>query len=183
MKRLAILLLLVLAPTASAKEVIAARVCGLDDCVRTERHSVLGGLMLGGHSAAPPKGSPPYYVVRVIMGVENGDEHWYEVTYTPQTRLLRYDDGTWAVATPKFVAAVRRTLPEGRPFPRLKARTPLREPAVDARVAAVYHPSRPVEADGADGGVPLGLLGAGVGAALLALVAFALRRTTTATPE
>src|SRR4051812_30522856 len=86
---------LVAAPTASAKEIVKVRVCGLDGCVTTRDEAILAGLTNGGPPVVPPpmRGG----VISLRSAVSDGQRVRAHFTswWAPSLRMLVTEDGTW----------------------------------------------------------------------------------------
>jgi hypothetical protein len=173
MRRLGILIalaVLVAAPSASAKEIVKVKVCGLDGCVTTRDDAIIQGLTDGG----PPQVPPPMRggVVSLRSAVSDGQRIRAHFTswWAPSLRMLVTEDGTWMRLPDRSAAAINRASADFEPFPAstigLKD-TPASTPAAPA-------PAPAASDDGFDW-LPV-VLGAAALALALAAVLFLRRR-------
>jgi MYXO-CTERM domain-containing protein len=180
---LGLLLCLVLAAPASAKEVLSAKVCGENGCVTSRDRGLIAALAEGGDPVDPPKAAAPFFRVRLTIGDEKGkvvDRFWTH--FVPKGELIRGSDGTWMRATDAYTGALKKVVnPSMAAYPasRLAKLVPGDQPApaYQAHVSSVMKPpgSQP-ETDG--GGIAvttIGLVGAGA-LAVAVLLVFAVRR-------
>jgi len=176
MRRLTIWIALVLslafASDAVAKEVVAAKVCGPSECVKTRDRDTLAVFMDGGAPTDPPSAKSGWYAVRVTIA--EGDSHdTFPMVVMPSAGLLRGGDGaegyTWVRLTPSSKREYRDLTRGIAPYPAGKLRgTGPPKVRVDE---VVLGPQQPAASGGAS---PLPWIGAGV--ALLAAVLFLVRR-------
>ena len=170
MRRLTICLGLALslafATDASAKEVVAAKVCGKSDCRETRDPKTLTVFTDVGAPTDPPSHGGAWYSVRVTVEVEDGQRDTFPMAVLPKAGLMRGGDGsegyTWFHLTP---ASARRYLAlthDLSPYPAAKL-TGTGPPKV--RVDEVVLPPREPTAAGG-GSSPLPWIGGGL--ALLA---------------
>jgi MYXO-CTERM domain-containing protein len=176
MRRLTICIALVLslafASDAVAKEVVAAKVCGPSDCVKTRDRDTLTVFMQGGAPTDPPSGKTGWYAVRVIVD-EGGEHHAFPMVVVPSAGLLRGGDDaggySWVRLTPDATRRYRKLTRGIAPYPAGKLRgTGPPKVRVDE---VVLGPRQPATSGGAS---PLPWIGGGV--ALLAAVLFLLLR-------
>jgi hypothetical protein len=120
MRRLALLIALaalVAAPSASAKEIVQVKVCGLDGCVTTHDAAITQGLTDGG----PPIVPPPMQggVISLRSAVSDGERIRAHFTtwWAPSLRMLVTEDGTWMRVSHRSAAAIDRTAAGLEPFP------------------------------------------------------------------
>ena len=108
---LGLVLSLALATEASAKEVVAAKVCGKSDCRETRDRDTLTVFTDGGAPTDPPSRGSAWYSVRVTVEVEDGKRDTFPMAVLPKAGLMRGGDGsggyTWFHLTP---ASARRYL-------------------------------------------------------------------------
>ena len=186
MKRLfslGLLLCLMLAAPAQAKEVLSAKVCGENGCVTSRDRGLIAGLAEGGDPVDPPKAAAPFFRVRLTIGDENGkvmDRFWTH--FMPKGELIRGSDGTWMPATNGYTDALKKVVNPGMaayPASRLTKLLTSDQPVStdQARVSNVPKPPRSrTETDG--GGIAVTTI-AFVGGGALAvavLLLFAVRR-------
>jgi hypothetical protein len=109
---LTMLLSLVLAAQAAAKEVVAAKVCGAFDCREVTDKKSLLALHEGGPPTDPPDKAVGFYRAEVTVKGEGDDRFTFEVALLPGTGLIRgtNDDGTfsWWSVSDTAVARVER---------------------------------------------------------------------------
>jgi hypothetical protein len=154
---LGLLLCLVLAAPAHAKEVLSAKVCGENGCVTSRDRALIAGLAEGGDPVDPPKAAAPFFRVRLTIGDERGkvmDRFW--TLFTPKGELIRGSDGTWMRATDAYTGALKKVV----------------NPSMLAYPASRSHP----ETDGGGSArSAIGLIGGGT-LAVAVLLLFAVRR-------
>jgi MYXO-CTERM domain-containing protein len=158
---LALLLSLVVAANAAAKEVVVAKVCGPTQCRETRDHRFLEAVMQGGPSTLPPNPAPWY---RVLGKMDEGDTSvWVKSVVVPSASMIRGDDNaggymSWVRITPELVRMYRELATGIEPFPADELRGLDPRPAqVDEVVLPPHEP---------EGASPLPWIGGGV--ALLA---------------
>ncbi len=180
---LGLVLCLVAAAPAQAKEVLSAKVCGENGCVTSRDRALIAGLAEGGDPVGPPNAASPFFRVRLTVGDEKGkvmERFWTH--FMPKGELIRGSDGTWMPATDAYTGALKQVVnPSMAAYPAsglaklLAGDQPV--PADQAQVSSVLEPpqSQP-ETDGGGIGVPtIGLIGGGA-LALAVLLLFAVRR-------
>jgi MYXO-CTERM domain-containing protein len=180
---LGLLLCLVLAAPAQAKEVLSAKVCGENGCVTSRDRGLIAGLADGGDPVDPPKAAAPFFRVRLTIGDEKGkvmDRFWTH--FMPKGELIRGSDGTWMPATAAYTGALKKVVnpsmaayPASRLAKLLASDQP--EPTNQAQGSSVVEPPRSQpETDG--GGIAVTTIGVVGGGALAAavLLLFAVRR-------
>jgi LPXTG-motif cell wall-anchored protein len=160
---LVLVLSLMLATGASAKEITAAKVCGVEGCHATKDRAMLEAFMEGGPSTLPPNPSP-WYRVRVSMD-EGSEGHWFSMVVVPSASMIRGSDDSggymsWVRITPEALRVYRKLARGLTPFPAAKL-TGLEPKAPKAQVDEVIRPPR----DDGDSS-PLPWIGGGI--ALLA---------------
>jgi hypothetical protein len=180
---LGLLLCLVLAAPAQAKEVLSAQVCGDNECVTSRDHGLIAGLAEGGGPVDPPTAAAPFFRVRLTIGDERGkamDRFW--TWFMPKGELIRGSDGTWMPATHAYTGALKKIVgPSMAAYPasRLAKLVAGDQPVTtsQADVSSAVEPPRTLsETDG--GGIALttiGLVG-GSALAIAVLFLFAVRR-------
>jgi hypothetical protein len=180
---LGLLLCLVLAAPASAKEVLSAKVCGENGCVTSRDRGLIAALAEGGDPVDPPKAAAPFFRVRLTIGDEKGkvvDRFWTH--FMPKGELIRGSDGTWMRATDAYTGALKKVVnPSMAAYPasRLAKLVPGDQPApaYQAHVSSVMKPpgSQPETDGGGIAVMTIGLVGAGA-LAVAVLLVFAVRR-------
>jgi hypothetical protein len=182
---LGLLLCLVLAAPAQAKEVLSAKVCGENGCVTSRDRDLIAGLAEGGDPVDPPKAAAPFFRVRLTIGDETGkvmDRFWTH--FMPKGELIRGSGGTWMPATDAYIGALKKVVkPSMAAYPASRLAKLLASdqsaPTHQADVSSVVEPPRAQpETDG--GGIAvrtIGLVGGGaLAVALAVLVLFVVRR-------
>lgn len=189
---LGLLVCLLLATPAQAKEVLAAKVCGENGCVTSQDRDVIAGLAEGGPPVNPPKAAAPFFRVHLTIGDEKGkamDRFWTH--FMPQGELIRGSDGTWMPATDAYTGALKTVVnPSMVAYPasrleKLVAGDP-RLHTYNAQVSSVMEPPRSQPATDGDGiaGTAIGLIGGGaLAVAMLLLLAVRRRRRMVARPS
>ena len=103
-------LLLSAAPTAAAKGVTSAKVCGADGCrsIAAAKES----LLQNGPPTAGAKAAEPFVRFEIRVGVP-GHSELVEQTFLPRSGLLLFGDGAWAapLALAEMRAQARRVTP------------------------------------------------------------------------
>jgi hypothetical protein len=87
-------LLLLMAVPAAAKEITAARVCGVDGCTRVTDRATLALLPEGGDPTDPPSASAPFYRMTLTVRAESATDR-FTVLVVPSRNLMRGSEGTW----------------------------------------------------------------------------------------
>ena len=176
MRRLTICIALVLSlaftSDAVAKRVVAAKVCGPSECVKTRDRDTLAVFMDGGAPTDPPSAKSGWYAVRVT--VAEGDSHGtFPMVVMPSAGLLRGGDGaegyTWARLTPSSKREYRNLTRGIAPYPAGTQRGP--GPPTVRVDEVVLGPQQPATSGGSS---PLPWIAGGV--ALLAAVLFLVLR-------
>jgi hypothetical protein len=175
---MALLLCLMMAAPAEAKDVLSATVCGANGCETSRDRALIAGLAEGGDPVDPPKAAAPFFRVRLTIGDENGkvmDRFWTH--FMPKGELIRGSDGTWMPAGDVYTGALKKIVnPRMEAYPASSLAKLL---AADQPVpvsSVVEPPQSPPAADG--GGITtatIGLVIAG-GLTVAALVLLAVRR-------
>ena len=178
-----LLLCLVWAAPAQAKEVLSATVCGENGCVTSRNRGLIAALAEGGDPVDPPNAAAPFFRVRLTIGDEKGkvmDRFW--VHFMPKGELIRGSDGTWMPATDAYTGALKKVVnPSMAAYPAsglaklLAGDQP--DPAYQAQASRVGErpPSQP-ETDGVGIAMTtMGLVGGGA-VAVAVLLLFAIRR-------
>src|SRR5918999_5031407 len=95
---LTLVLSLILAAEATAKEVVAAKVCGASYCREVRDEKSLLALHEGGPPADPPDKASAFYRAELTVKGEGNDRFNFEVVLAPRLGLVRGDngDGTFA---------------------------------------------------------------------------------------
>jgi len=107
---------LALAPTALAKEITQAQVCGSDDCTAVDDASDREVLVNGGPPRTPPTAAP-FYVVRLTVDEGNGHSFRLSNEAVPLRRALRGDDGTWLEMPEAMYQLIAAKTAHHRAFP------------------------------------------------------------------
>ncbi len=99
--------LLVLPAGAIAKEVSAAKVCGVKDCVDVGDEEVRMVIASGGPPTSGPERGLPWYRSTLTFTVPdpNARAEYSTLAVVPRARVLRADDGTWISMSPEAAAA------------------------------------------------------------------------------
>lgn len=108
-------LALAAAPTALAKEVKKAEVCGPDACTTVDDEDSRMVLLSGGSERKPPAAAP-YYDVRITMA-EGDEEHVWGMAAVPSKGAARGDDGTWMVMSAEMTEVVQKFGGDHKPYP------------------------------------------------------------------
>jgi hypothetical protein len=174
--------LLVLAAPAAAKEVVAAKVCGLDEC-RTASGGPAGltKLAYGGLPASPPERPAGWYRMVLSFRMEGPERMRIPITVIPGEELMRWEgrhgDGGWVEAPAETLAALRPLIAglEPRHSSTLKVGSSAgpAEARVDEVVAPADEPAPPQEGSSAIPWI------AAVAALLLGVTLVLVRRRTT----
>ena len=115
--------LLVPAGPAHAKGVIAAKVCGADDCRAASEDQQRSLLLEGGAPTDPPSSSAGWYRVTVTVGDENARHHdRFDVAVLPRERLLRGAEGTWMPLSDEAAHAYAAAAAGLKPLPASRLR-------------------------------------------------------------
>jgi hypothetical protein len=178
-----LLLCLVLAAPAQAKEVLSAKVCGANGCVTSRDHGLIAGLAEGGDPVDPPTAAAPFFRVRLTVGEENGKvQERFWTHFMPKGELIRGADGTWMPAPDAYTSALKKVVNpsmEAYPASRLAKLLASDQPVPDdqAQVSSVVEPppSQPATDGGGIAATTVGLVGGGA-LALAGLLLFAVRR-------
>jgi hypothetical protein len=147
--------LLVPAATAVAKEPVAAKICGPSDCTTVkDKDTLMNVFMNGGGPTDPPRHGAAWYSVRIA--IDTGQEHpdHFEMAIVPSQGLLRSSDGDgaygWYKAPPDVARAYRRLTDGIAPFAAAKLDG---VGPVEAKVdEVIMPPAQPEPAAAADGG-------------------------------
>jgi hypothetical protein len=109
---LTMLLTLVLAAPAAAKEVVAAKVCGASGCREIEDEKSLLALHEGGPPTDPPRRASGFYTAEIEVRAEGTETFKFEMALVPRAALIRAtnDDGTftWMRVSEGATARYRR---------------------------------------------------------------------------
>ena len=180
---LGLLLCLVLAAPAQAKEVLSAKVCGENGCVTSRDRGLIAALAEGGDPVDPPKAAAPFFRVRLTVGDEKGnvmERFWTH--FVPKGELIRGSDGTWMPATDAYTGALKKVVNPSMvayPASRLAKLLASDQPVTtyQAHVSGVAEPSlsQPETAGGGTTVTTIGLV-AGGALAIAGLLVFAVRR-------
>jgi hypothetical protein len=132
---------LALAPGASAKGVLSAKVCGTDGCRTIANAS--DGLLFGGPFTDAPTRGRPFVRLRVVSGVPQ--QHATVVLlFVPETGVMRVAyDGSWIHADDP--APLRKAAAMVTPFP--AAKLPIGDASAPRKKEAAP-PPRPASDDG-----------------------------------
>ena len=141
---LTIVLMAVSAPAASAKGILAAKVCGADGCETVRDRSALVDLAEGGEPTDPPAAAASFFRVRITAGERGHGQDSFWTHFVPSARLIRGSDGTWMPVGPDYArtfAKLSRGLhayPASRMEKILAADRPA--PRYSAQVSSVVEP-------------------------------------------
>jgi hypothetical protein len=118
MRRIALtavaVLTLALAPTAGAKEIAAAKVCGPDGCAAVKDEADRLALMTAGSPTEPPARAPFYRV----SGEFAAEGHREIVSFDAiPGKAIRYDDGAWYAMTADQTALIDNLMGDAQAFP------------------------------------------------------------------
>ena len=180
---LGLLVCLLLAAPAQAKEVLAAKVCGENGCVTSQDRDVIAGLAEGGPPVNPPKAAAPFFRVHLTIGDEKGkamDRFWTH--FMPQGELIRGSDGTWMPATDAYTGALKKVVnPSMAAYPASRLANLLASdqpvPTDQAQASNVREQAQSqTETDGGGGAVMTIALVSGGALAVAVLLLFAVRR-------
>jgi hypothetical protein len=180
MRRLTLCLVLalplVLAASASAKEPVAAEICGASDCRVVKDREALMAIAEGDALVSAPRKASPFYTVRMTVKAER-ERHTFRFVIVPAAGLLRGEDEdgsfTWTSVS-EGAAAQQRAMTRGlKPFPAAKLEGVDPKATGDANVDEVIRPPEEDEDARAAGSapvwpwIPAGLLVVGLGAFFL----------------
>ena len=180
MKRLTLLAVLavgVLAPSAAAKQITRATVCGPHGCVTTTARSTLRGFEDGGLAEAAPTRRARFYSLRMTLS-EPGTKfraHW-RLAWVPSVNLIRTNgDGAhrfmWTDASPAATRWLRHVTARLSAFPPQRLELG-RTSAAAPRGVEVVNPPPAGPAMVTTGGAPwllIGISAAALGGAALLL--------------
>ena len=179
---LGLLLCLVLAAPAQAKEVLSAKVCGENGCATSRDRGLIAALADGGDPVDPPTAAAPFFRVRLTIGDEKGkvmDRFWTH--FMPKGELIRGSDGTWMPATDAYTGALKKVVnpsmaayPASRLAKLLASDQPVPTDQAQLSSVAPPSPSQP-ETDGGVAAKTMGWVGGGA-LAVAVLLLFAVRR-------
>jgi hypothetical protein len=107
-----LVLSLILAAEATAKEVVAAKVCGASDCREVRDEKSLLALHEGGPPADPPDKASAFYRAELTVKGDGNDRFTFELVLVPNAGMVRgdNDDGSfaWMPVSDTAVAQFRR---------------------------------------------------------------------------
>lgn len=165
--------LALLPASASAKEIVKAKVCGADDCVTVGR-AIAMDIADSGPPTDPPKAAAPFYTAELT--VREGDKDFtFKTTFMPHTSLMRGDDGQWMDAPVQTETAFKRAARGLEAFPASDL-GPLPEPPEAQVVEVVRPPADPAPVDGGSSLWPIAGVGLAGALATWALVLYVRRR-------
>jgi hypothetical protein len=89
---------LILATEAMAKEVVAAKVCGASDCREVRDEKSLLALHEGGPPTDPPEKASPFYRAELTVKGDGTDRFTFKLVLVPAAGMVRgtNDDGSFA---------------------------------------------------------------------------------------
>ncbi len=95
---LTLVLSLILAAEATAKEVVAAKVCGASDCREVRDEKSLLALHEGGPPADPPDKASAFYRAELTVKGDGHDRFTFQLVLVPNAGMVRgdNDDGSFA---------------------------------------------------------------------------------------
>jgi hypothetical protein len=109
---LTLVLSLILAAEATAKEVVAATVCGASDCRDVKDDKALLALQEGGPPTDPPDKASAFYRTELTVKGDGDDRFNFELVLVPDAGMVRgeSDDGSfaWMPVSDTAVAQFRR---------------------------------------------------------------------------
>ena len=106
---IAIIVTILWAPAALAKEVTKVTACGADDCLTTREPAILHGLMYGGPREEAPATEHPVIRLRATVSVSGQAVDHFTSWWVPASRLLGTEDGsTWMSLPPRAERALQR---------------------------------------------------------------------------
>jgi hypothetical protein len=92
---LALILTLAFASAASAKEIVALKVCGASDCRATTDPQLIQAVESSNESV-PPGAKAPWYRVEARMRIEGAADEHFTLAFAPRLRMLRGGEpGSW----------------------------------------------------------------------------------------
>lgn len=178
---LGLLLCLVLAAPAQAKEVLSVKVCGENGCVTSRDRGLIAALADGGDPVDPPTAAAAFFRVRLTIGDEKGkvmDHFWTH--FMPKGELIRGSDGTWMRATDAYTGALKKVVtpsmsayPASRLAKLLASDQPV--PTDQAQLSSFEPPRSQPDPVGGVAAKTMGLVGGGA-LALAVLLLFAVHR-------
>jgi hypothetical protein len=171
MRRLALLALLIIpllaAAPAAAKEVQAVTACGAGDCATSKNDGLLAAMMDVGPPTATPREPAPFYRLSIAVGDRGETFGRYRSWWVPSANKMLGEDGTWIAVRPEVRVALEHVT---RGLAALPAAQLPGFPAAAELPAAP--PAQPASSSGDD--VPVVPLV--IAAALLALVGLVVAR-------
>ena len=95
---LMLVLSLLLAAEATAKEVVAAKVCGASDCREVKDDKALLALQEGGPPTDPPDKASAFYRAELTVKGDGNDRFTFELVLVPDAGMVRgeNEDGSFA---------------------------------------------------------------------------------------
>jgi hypothetical protein len=109
---LTLVLSLILAADATAKEVIAAKICGASDCREVRDERSLLALHEGGPPTDPPEKASAFYRAELTVKGDGNDRFDFEVVLVPRLGLVRGDNGdgtfAWMPVSDRAIVQFRR---------------------------------------------------------------------------
>jgi hypothetical protein len=109
---LMLVLSLLLAAEATAKEVVAAKVCGVSDCREVKDDKALLALQEGGPPTDPPDKASAFYRAELTVKGDGNDRFTFELVLVPDAGMVRgeNEDGSfaWMPVSDTAVAQFRR---------------------------------------------------------------------------
>jgi hypothetical protein len=118
---LALILTLAFAGDAAAKEIVAAKVCGPEQCVKTRDRDQLNLFVEGGTPTDPPAHGGAWYSVQVTIATEDGNHDAFAMAVLPRAGLMRSGDAeagySWSHLTPESARRYETIVRTIAPYP------------------------------------------------------------------
>jgi hypothetical protein len=168
---LALILTLAFAGDAAAKEIVAAKVCGPEKCVKTRDRDQLNLFAEGGAPSDPPAHGGAWYSVQVTISTGDGNHDAFAMAVLPRAGLMRSGDPeggySWSHLTPESARRYQAIVSSIAPYPASKLGHIAQPKARRAAASAT---------SGGGGGSPWPWIGGAVVLLVAGAAAFAVRR-------
>ena len=161
------------APTAAAKEITGAAICGNDGCKSVGQQRLLPLLAEGGPSSGGPREKAEHFVVRIRVDA-GGEKLRFENVVVPAQGLIQGEDGTWMALTPEARKAYTALTRDREAFPAQDIPVGKGLGPLEAKVDEIVAPAQPVAVSADDGGSLGWAWLVGGGAAFAAVIGAAL---------